>query len=529
MNSIPKLIRRFIGVFAFSSVLILAMNIIVFGILMSGYTLNNNASPYDMAQEAGKELYESPDGVYALPDRVSEKLQHAGAWAILIDNTSLHVVWRTQNTPSTIPSEYTASQIANLSVGYLKDYPTYTGAHERGVVVLGFPQNSFWKHTRASWNYSLISHAPQITLSILGINVLVILGIYLVANIKLFKSIKPITQGIQRLSNGKSVHIPETGALSEISTCINSASNMLQEQKHQLRKKDMARANWIAGVSHDIRTPLSMVMGYADQLAHSSHLLPEERKKATMITRQGERMKNLINDLNLASKLEYTMQPIMKKEENIVGIVRQVVVDFLNMNMQDEYAIVWETSEKLTTCIGSVDQGLLKRAVANLIQNSMCHNEDGCTIYVSVSFAASAGNVLTSAGGGTAAISAGTSAGSTSEGVGNALISAGNGDTSALGNTRNCVICVEDDGIGVSAETLEALRRAPHYMICDTSATEQRHGLGLLIVQQIIDAHNGGVEIGMGARGGFMTKLYIPVSQAKRASFEPGNTTYVND
>ena len=96
MKSIPKLIRRFIGVFAFSSVLILAMNIIVFGALMSGYALNNNASPYDMAQEAGEELHESPDGVYALPDRASEKLKHAGAWAILIDNTSLHMVWKTK-------------------------------------------------------------------------------------------------------------------------------------------------------------------------------------------------------------------------------------------------------------------------------------------------------------------------------------------------------------------------------------------------------------------------------------------------
>ena len=518
MKSIPKLIRRFIGVFAFSSVLILAMNIIVFGALMSGYALNNNASPYDMAREAGEELHESPNGVYALPDRVSEKLKHADAWAILIDNDSLHVVWKTQNTPSTIPSEYTASEIASLSVGYLKDYPTYTGTHERGIVVLGFPQNSFWKHTRASWNYSFISHAPQIALSVLGINMLVILGIYLVANIKLLKSIKPITQGIQRLSTGNSVHIPETGALSEISTCINSASDMLQEQKNQLRKKDMARANWIAGVSHDIRTPLSMVMGYADQLAHSSQLLPEERKKATMIARQSERMKNLINDLNLASKLEYTMQPIMKKEENIVAIVRQVVVDFLNMNMQDEYAIVWETSEKLTTCIGNVDQGLLKRAVANLIQNSMNHNEDGCTIYVSVSLSEGASNVLTSAD---------TSGTSVSAGASGTSVSAGASGTSAPSNTRICVICVEDDGIGASAEALEALRHAPHYMICDTSTTEQRHGLGLLIVQQIIDAHNGTVEIGTGARGGFMVKLYVPVSQAKRASFAPKNTTHV--
>ena len=49
MNSIPKLIRRFIGVFAFSSALILAMNIIVFGVLMSGYALNKDTSPYDLS------------------------------------------------------------------------------------------------------------------------------------------------------------------------------------------------------------------------------------------------------------------------------------------------------------------------------------------------------------------------------------------------------------------------------------------------------------------------------------------------
>ena len=87
-------------------------------------------------------------------------------------------------------------------------------------------------------------------------------------------------------------------------------------------------------------------------------------------------------------------------------------------------------------------------------------------------------------------------------------------------------MCIRDSGIGASAEALEALRHAPHYMICDTSTTEQRHGLGLLIVQQIIDAHNGTVEIGTGARGGFMVKLYIPVSQAKRTSFAPENTTH---
>ena len=62
-------------------------------------------------------------------------------------------------------------------------------------------------------------------------------------------------------------------------------------------------------VSHDIRTPLSMVMGYAGQIEDNESLPESERKKARIIRQQSTKMKNLINDLNLASKLEYNMQP----------------------------------------------------------------------------------------------------------------------------------------------------------------------------------------------------------------------------
>ena len=86
---------------------------------------------------------------------------------------------------------------------------------------------------------------------------------------KFLKPVKPITKGIQDLSIGEPVHIPEKGLLSDISANINRTSNILQEQRQQLKKKETARANWIAGVSHDIRTPLSMVMGYAGQLGLS--------------------------------------------------------------------------------------------------------------------------------------------------------------------------------------------------------------------------------------------------------------------
>lgn len=84
-------------------------------------------------------------------------------------------------------------------------------------------------------------------------------------------------------------------------------------------------------------------MGYAAQLEVSHSLTEEEQNKAAAIVKQSERIKNLINDLNLASKLEYNMQPLMKKNGNAVAIVRQVVVDFINMNIDNRFSIEWKT------------------------------------------------------------------------------------------------------------------------------------------------------------------------------------------
>lgn len=463
MKSVPKLIRRFVGILLLSSVLLLVINFVALAVLMASQAPDKAASPYNIAAEAGKALQVSDHGSYVLSESMSAKLEDCGAWAIFIDNDTLQVAWKTDNVPATVPNDYTLSDIANLSVGYLDGYPTYTGENENGIVVLGFPKDSFWKHTRASWDYSLIANSPQTALTVLLVNVVLILAIYVIANMKLLKSVKPITMGIQDLSAGERVYIPETGVLSEISANINRTSDILQKQQEQLRKKETARANWIAGVSHDIRTPLSMVMGYAGQLESSDNLTEAERKKAAVIVKQSKRMKNLINDLNLASKLEYDMQPLMKKQENAVALVRQVVVDFMNMDIDDKFPIVWKTDDELSACSIDADRDLLKRAITNLIQNCMNHNENGCTIYVSVAT-----------------------------------------------DNGNCIICVEDNGIGASDEQIEKLNNAPHYMVCDTNTTEQQHGLGLLIVKQIMDGHNGTVLIDHSEYGGFKVTLKIP-------------------
>lgn len=66
--------------------------------------------------------------------------------------------------------------------------------------MIGYPQETYWKLTHPSWNYTLIKNLPLYALALLGINVAAILLIYLVANQKFLRSVGPIAEGIQRLS-----------------------------------------------------------------------------------------------------------------------------------------------------------------------------------------------------------------------------------------------------------------------------------------------------------------------------------------
>ncbi|MFR5141013.1 MAG: hypothetical protein ACLTD8_00630 [Acutalibacteraceae bacterium] len=277
MRDITRLLRRFIGILLLSTVLLIALNIAIIVIVSAHQTANGR--PWTMAKETAAALQKTETG-YLLPNEISDELIQENAWAIYIDNETLEVKWHTENLPDTIPFSYTISDISSLTRGYIDGYPTYTGEAKDGLVVVGYPKDRFWKHMSPSWDYYFIKNAPSIVLIVIAVNVFLIFLIYMIANSKLLKSVRPITNGIQALPSGEPVSVKEQGILSELAKKINRTSGILQEQKRDLQKKETARANWISGVSHDIRTPLSMVMGYAGQIEENEALPEADRKKS---------------------------------------------------------------------------------------------------------------------------------------------------------------------------------------------------------------------------------------------------------
>ena len=282
---------------------------------------------------------------------------------------------------------------------------------------------------------------------------MIVLILFIYNSRKIEKCIKPILVGIEEISSGRHAQLTEKGELSEINAKLNKVAMSLQ-------RRDMARANWISGISHDIRTPLSMVLGYSSSLEESHTLSPDQQDKVSAISQQAARIKNLIEDLNLTSKLEYDMQPLRLSKLSPVELARQVVCDFLDSGLEEKYSIEFLSDLQSELYHMEGDEALLKRALTNLIQNSIRHNPEGCEIIVSVSC-----------------------------------------------NESDTRVVIEDNGIGVSAQKLAELNSKSHYLESTDENLRLRHGLGVLLVRQITEAHHGTMTMQSMEGNGFKTTL----------------------
>lgn len=402
-------------------------------------------------------------GSYSATEECKQIIDEKYAFAMLIDENG-NVVWN-RNLPDDVPRHYTLSEVAGFSRWYLKDYPVGVWRNETGIVVLGSPKGSYWKYN-LEYDMNSIRRLPQYGIYFLGINGLLNFLLALGLGLILYKSLKPLASGIEKLSKREETDLATTGVLGDLSEKINITSERLKKQDELLQKRDYARLNWIRGISHDIRTPLSMIMGYAAQIEEDESLGYQSREQAMIIKRQSTKIRDLVNDLNLASKLEYDMQPIKIDKIYPAEIIRHIAASFLNDQIGEKNSIELDISDTAQGSCMMGDTTLLGRALTNIIINSVKHNLDGVEITISARC------------------------------------------------IRNYYeICVEDNGQGVTKEKLAKLC-TPHKHTLEDDNQELPHGMGLLIVEKIIDAHRGQWYILSEEGKGFSYIIQIPLSKS---------------
>lgn len=97
------------------------------------------------------------------------------------------------------------------------------------------------------------------------------------------KRLETVASGLDALAEGQTVQLPTEGFAGELAEKLNRTSAQLQARNELLARRDDARTQWIAGVSHDVRTPLALILGWAEQLERDAVLrkLPGKRPEAS--------------------------------------------------------------------------------------------------------------------------------------------------------------------------------------------------------------------------------------------------------
>ena len=190
----------------------------------------------------------------------------------------------------------------------------------------------------------------------------------------------PIAEALDALSDGRAAELHLKGDLRDIGDQITETSAVIEQ-------KDAARASWIRGISHDIRTPLSMILGYADALVQDEGAAEEARASARVIRAQGLKIKDLVTDLNTASQLDYDMQPMRLERVHAARLLRTVAAAHANSGLDEAHPIELDIAEDALNAVVLGDERLLTRAVENAISNARLHNEQGCTISVELALA----------------------------------------------------------------------------------------------------------------------------------------------
>lgn len=324
-----------------------------------------------------RQIYDSLDN----REQTAAYLEEMGAaFAVLLDDGG-DPVW-SYRLPENLNHHYTTSQVASFTRWYLDDYPVSVWGGERGLLVLGHPRGSVW-------NYSIHQNMEdfQGLMTFLALSACCTAAaaalILLVSGYRYYRRMRVLADAIGQLADGGSVHLSEAGTMKDIACTLNRTSDRLTRQREQLERRDEARTEWISGVSHDIRTPLSLVMGYADMIERQSGQNPEIQKRAALIGRQSERIRKLIEDLNLTSKLEYGVQPLRQSPVSPAAVLRRVAAELLNTLEQPErYPLSIQIAPAFEAAVLDADEQLLFRAFQNILGNSVRHNEEGCEIKV---------------------------------------------------------------------------------------------------------------------------------------------------
>lgn len=229
-------------------------------------------------------------------------------------------------------------------------------------------------------NAGTLSKTSVIIAAVLTVTTGIVLFItyFLLLTKKFVTYIQEIAEGINEISLGNfdnRIIIKNEDEFALIADKLNQMADDIKEIMENERRSEYAKNELITSVAHDLRTPLTSIIGYLD-LVSSKELLQDVQKKYIGIAyNKSKRLEKLIEDLFTYTKFNFGEVKATYTEVDIVKLINQLLDEFYPSFTGNQ--LEYEFTSSHPAAVIKVDGDLLARALANLISNAIKYGKEG--------------------------------------------------------------------------------------------------------------------------------------------------------
>ncbi|MDO5690726.1 MAG: HAMP domain-containing sensor histidine kinase [Tissierellia bacterium] len=248
----------------------------------------------------------------------------------------------------------------------------------------------------------------------------------------------------------------------------------LEEGIRQLIEAETRRREFTTNVTHELKTPLTSINGYAEMISSNMTDKQDTIRFAKIILAEGNRLLRLINEILQLSKYDSGDRDIMICEEfDYLDLIKQVIDDMHAFAVSEEINLEYEGAPFIIYA----DRKMVMELVTNLVSNAIKYNYAGGNVYVSIAE-----------------------------------------------DGTDAILKVVDDGIGISKHDRERIFER-FYTVDNTGSRHSGTGLGLSLVKHIVKRHRGSVDLKSkpGQGTSFTVKIPLNFEKKKDADSKKGN------
>lgn len=280
----------------------------------------------------------------------------------------------------------------------------------------------------------------------------------------LTKNLRAIIDSVKRFREGDlniRISNPEKTDLSILATNFNEMADTIEKNMQEIKSVDILRRELIANVSHDLRTPLSIINGYIETLQMKKSELNEDEKDKYLdiIKSSSEKLSHLVSQLFEYSKLEAKQIEPLKEPFAMTDLAMDLVAKYQVLGAAKKIKIGMEASKDIPLVFADIS--LVERAIQNLLDNALKHTPEGGEVTLDLS-----------------------------------------------SSDQDVKIGISDTGVGIKESEQSAI--FDRYRQAKRESSSDGVGLGLAIVKKIMELHNTTIKVISKPNEGSTFEFYLP-------------------